>query len=192
MLETKDPKFALVLMSGGIDSTACAQFYKEQGFRVEGLFIDHGQRALEKERLAISAIEEACSIPIKQVLLSGIDIPVLREVPGRNAFFLFTAFMYFPCSNGIIAAGIHSGTPYYDCSEPFIKQVQEIFDGYSKGRIAIGLPFLRWNKLEVWSYLQRFGSLSDLTYSCELGLTQPCGKCNSCKDLEALYAGKNH
>lgn len=179
-------------MSGGIDSTSCMLFYRKQGFKIEGLFIDYGQPAVLREKQALEKLGMLYSVPIKQVQLSGIDIPVLVEIPGRNILFLSVALMYFSESSGIIAIGIHTGTPYYDCSKDFIDRTQQIIDGYAGGKVTIGVPFLEWNKLEVWNYLQKFRLPFGITYSCELGLDQPCGKCSSCKDLEALNAGKNN
>lgn len=43
------------------------------------------------------------------------------------------------------------------------------------------------NKIEVWEYAKSKRVPINLTYSCELGLKQPCGKCPSCKDLIILY-----
>ena len=177
-------------MSGGIDSTTCMLFYRQQGFRIEGLFIDYGQPAVKKELQAIEKLATLYSISIKRVILSGIEIQALHEIPGRNELFLSIATMYFPEPSGIIAIGVHDGTLYYDCSKDFIFYTQHIIDGYKDGRISIGVPFLEWSKLEIWNYLKQFRLPIGITYSCELGLDQPCGKCSSCKDLEALYACK--
>ena len=40
-------KHATVLMSGGIDSAACAAFLAAQGIKVSALFVDHGQAAAD-------------------------------------------------------------------------------------------------------------------------------------------------
>ena len=109
-------------------------------------------------------------------------------MPGRNAFFLHAALMAFKYTTGIIAIGVHSDTPYYDCSEQFIRDMQLSFDLYTDGRVGIGAPFLHWNKRDIWEYCHSKKVPIQLTYSCELGRDQPCGQCLSCKDLEALHA----
>jgi 7-cyano-7-deazaguanine synthase in queuosine biosynthesis len=39
-----------VLLSGGVDSTACVAFFLGESFAVRGLFIEYEQAALAKER----------------------------------------------------------------------------------------------------------------------------------------------
>lgn len=183
---------AIVLLSGGIDSAACAYFYKEQGFLVESLFINYGQPAAIKEERAAGEIASYLSIPIKQLSLSGACHKVKTEVGGRNAFLLFAALMEFSGSSGTIGIGVHAGTTYYDCTKDFLSQTQKLFDGYNAGCIQIGAPFVSWSKYDIWKYYRQTGMPEHLTYSCELGLQQPCGSCLSCQDLEKLYACKEH
>jgi len=40
---------ALILLSGGIDSTACVHYYLDQKFDVKAVFIDYGQKARKNE-----------------------------------------------------------------------------------------------------------------------------------------------
>lgn len=110
-------------------------------------------------------------------------------VLGRNAFLLHVALMAFSHPAGIIALGIHSGTRYVDCTAGFLRHMQASFDLYADGRIRVDAPFLNWSKREIWEFCRKIGAPLELTYSCENGADQPCGKCASCQDLEALYAG---
>jgi 7-cyano-7-deazaguanine synthase len=181
-------KEAMVLLSGGIDSTACVAFYLSQGFSLSALFVDYGQLSSHSESEAAAAVSEHYRIPLRRTAISGLRQRSGGYIPGRNAFLLFNALLAFRSDAGIIGIGIHSGTTYQDCSEQFVKQMQSSFDLYTDGRISIGAPFLRWNKLEVWHYSQDAGAPLHLTYSCELGRQQPCGECLSCKDTEALHA----
>lgn len=178
----------LVLLSGGIDSTACAYLYKSQGFSVEALFIDYGQPSASKEAEASRSLAEYLSIPIRDLCLMGQCDKEGGEIKGRNAFLLLAALMEFPSRSGIVGIGLNTGTQYYDCSEEFVKKLQEIFDGYTDGCIQLGVPFLKWHKAELWEYFCQARLPTHMTYSCELGLQQPCGKCLSCRDLEALDA----
>jgi len=178
----------LTLLSGGIDSTACVPFYLSQGFSVSALFCDYGQVSARKEQIAASAICAHYDIPFEKIVSSGFTQWAGGYIPGRNAFILNTGLMAFKHATGIIAIGVHSDTPYVDCSEKFIQQMQSLFDLYSDGRIVIGAPFLHWNKPQIWDYCESKRAPLELTYSCELGRKQPCGECLSCKDLEALHA----
>ena len=186
----KTEKFVLVLTSGGIDSTACVNFYKKMKFHVEGIFFDYGQASNKKEHAAVEAIGKYYKIPIKKITLTNNIKYQDGLIPGRNAFLYFGALMNFNNKNGIISSGIHSGTPYYDCSKKFLTEIQAIVDQYCQGVIKIEAPFLSFNKKEIWDYCLLEKVPLELTYSCELGKKQPCGKCSTCKDLQKLYASK--
>jgi 7-cyano-7-deazaguanine synthase len=186
----KNKKYVLVLASGGIDSTACINFYKNLGFDIEAIFIDYGQLARKKEYKAIFSITKFYSINLTRISISNSKQFKEGLVTGRNAFLCFTALMNFSKENGIIALGIHNGTGYYDCSEKFLKQIQAIFDEYSQGTIKLGTPFLNFNKKEIWDYCILEKVPLEFSYSCESGKKQPCGKCLTCKDLESIYACK--
>ena len=69
--------------------------------------------------------------------------------------------------------------------------MQSIFDIYKNGLIKIDAPFLTFYKSQIYDYCIKEKVPLNLTYSCELGLKQPCGKCLSCKDLEKISARKN-
>ena len=180
----------LVLSSGGIDSTACVQFYKANKFHVSNLFVDYGQRSNKKEMMASKRIARYYNVP-----LETIKIKIGKQfkdgfVMGRNALLLFSALINFKYKRGIIAMGVHWGTNYMDCNQIFIDRMQIIFDDYSNDLIKIGVPFIKFSKLETWNYCLANDVPLNLTYSCERGEKQPCGKCLSCKDLKRLYASK--
>ena len=177
-----------VLLSGGIDSSACVAFYLEQGFSVNGIFVDYGQIAAPREIEAARAIARHYNIPFSRLTWSGLHKKKAGFIRGRNAFLLIGALMELPEETGILALGIHAGTHYQDCSLPFVRKMQSIFDTYTQGKIQIGAPFLNWEKGDIWVYSKSQGVPMELTYSCERGQDQPCGLCLSCRDLEILYA----
>ena len=180
----------LVLLSGGIDSTACIAYYLSEGFQVRGLFINYGQLAAERETEAVARIMEHYNIPLDRITVSSGREWGQGFILGRNAFLLYAALMSFMYDNGLIAIGIHAGTGYWDCSEEFLQHTKPVFHAYSEGRISLDAPFVQWNKSEIWDFCSRENVPLELTYSCEIGEVQPCGKCLSCADLECLHAGK--
>jgi len=175
-----------VLLSGGIDSAACLAFYVACEHDVTALFIDYMHKSRHKESAAASAIARAFRVPLTHIACDGLrrDIPGITR--GRNLFLLSTGLSAFPDDSGILAIGIHKGTGYRDCSSEFINSMQSVFDVCSQGAIQIGAPFLEWTKADIWDYCRRSDVPVELTYSCELGLPQPCGDCLSCGDLELL------
>src|SRR6266568_5829266 len=137
----------VVLLSGGLDSAAAVAFYRRLGHDVTGLFVAYGQPVREHERESAHAVAVHYDLVLAEISVAGGMIDYSRgEIRGRNALLLFAALMFTPLRSGILALGIHSGTPYYDCSEHFANDLQRIADGYSGGRIALGMPFLKWTK----------------------------------------------
>jgi 7-cyano-7-deazaguanine synthase len=181
-------QYSLVLLSGGIDSASCINFYLEQNHCVEAIHIDYGQKSAEKELIAAQGIANYYKIPIHYIKLDGGKKFDKGDIIGRNSLLLNIALINFNMTSGIIALGVHSGTSYVDCSEAFINSIQHTFDLYTNGNIIIGTPFIKWNKLEIWRYAKLKNIPLNTTYSCELGLIQPCNECVSCKDLNFLYA----
>lgn len=179
----------LVLLSGGIDSSACVFYYITQGASVSGLFVDYAQHSSSQEKCASIQISKHYKIPINIIKMSGHKSLSGGYIRGRNSFLLYAAMMHFQYESGIVALGIHKGTSYRDCSPGFIQVMQDSFDIYTDGCVQIGVPFADFSKRDIWDYCKSNKNIPlHLTYSCELGKKQPCGYCSSCKDLEALYA----
>ncbi len=178
----------LVLSSGGIDSTATIKFYLNLGCYVESIFVDFGQVSRKKEYFAVKQITNFYKIKLIKVKTVFCEKNFSGGlIQGRNIFLLSTALMDFKYNSGILAIGIHAGTNYFDCSNEFIEQINSLIKKQSNELISIGSPFIQFNKLEIFKYCSDNGVPLHLTYSCELGLPQPCGKCLSCKDLKRLY-----
>ena len=177
-----------MLMSGGIDSTACAHFFQRRGDNVSGVFVDYGQSAANAERRAVQQIAEHLGIALYSLSFRTSIEFGLGEVVGRNAFLVFASLMGMKPHTGAISLGIHSDTSYYDCSADFIDRISDIVQSYSGGRLKVYCPFLFDPKSTVYQYARLAGLPINLTYSCEVGTVPPCGRCLSCKDRDALEA----
>ena len=177
---------ALVLLSGGIDSSCCVAFYRNMGHEVIGVFVDYGQPVNQKEEQSANAIADHYTIPFHIIRCSGPSVEFQGEIAGRNAFLVFVALLYIPQFAGLLALGIHSGTTYYDCSEHFASHLGSILEAYRNGEIALATPFLHWSKAMVYDFAAEHKVPIQLTWSCEVGPSNPCGRCLSCKDREHL------
>lgn len=177
----------LVLLSGGIDSAACLDFYLGLGRKPCALFVGYGQPAESHEEWAARAMADHYKIPISCPRWTGVKTKGSGLISGRNAFLVAAALMERPSSVSMIASGIHAGTDYADCSAGFVDGMQAILDIYSEG-VQLAVPFLDWSKAEVFEYCLRREVPLELTYSCEAGSSPPCGRCLSCMDREALDA----
>ena len=184
--EFAPPSRVWLLLSGGIDSTACLAFYLKEKFHVECFHISYGQPASGHERAAAERVARHFNVPLKILRWSSSTEFMAGEIVGRNAFFLVGALIEIGRNAGILATGIHAGTRYFDCSQAFLFLLQTMFDGYCDGRVRLAAPFIEWSKQQVFAFCESEGVPIDLTYSCEKGTDQPCGECLSCRDREAL------
>lgn len=179
-------KQCILLFSGGIDSTACLHYLLSADYTVTPLYVDFGQKALKKELESISVISDFYHVNTSVVHYSSLVTYDAGEICGRNAFLVFAGLMTKPNFCGTLAMGLHAGTPYYDCSNRFVNDIQRLLDGYSNGQIIFDAPFLNWNKRMVLQYCLDNNVPVDMTYSCEMGGDEPCGVCSSCLDRRSL------
>ena len=180
---------ALVLMSGGIDSTACAHYFQQRGANVAGVFVDYGHSAANAEREAVKRVASHLGLPLSTLSFCGNCDYGTGEVLGRNGFLILSTLMGVQPTAGIMSLGIHSGTSYYDCGTDFVERIGGIIQSYSAGRLQLDCPFLRTTKSFVYRYAQEVGLPLDLTYSCNRGTLPPCGQCLSCMERNALSIG---
>jgi 7-cyano-7-deazaguanine synthase len=178
----------LVLLSGGIDSTACLEFYSDQQVRIGAAFVDYGQAAAAKEAIAAEAVASHYRVPLARFSWRGPTVKGQGLIAARNALLLVGALMETEETPATISLGIHYGTDYSDCSPAFLDAMQRLFDVYHAGRVHVAAPFLNWSKREIWDFCRQRQFPFQLTYSCELADSEPCGRCRSCRDVEALHA----
>jgi 7-cyano-7-deazaguanine synthase len=128
---------ATVLLSGGVDSVACMKFLQSQGFEVRALFIDYGQPAASLEFRAATAFAKRHLCPLKVVRVKSDSNFGSGELPGRNAFLIFTALFFLGKASGVLALGLHSGTKYYDCSEAFFNLANKMVMEHTDGALSL-------------------------------------------------------
>ncbi len=179
---------AIALMSGGLDSMATAHFLSKAGHNVTGLFVDYGQPARAREGIAVRAVATSLVMPLRTCVVPGLHPPRPVEMPGRNGLLLHVALHVSTPFAGLIALGIHGGSAYSDCTPAFVAASQAVFDIYTAGTVGVTAPFVEMTKRDIWEYCKEEQLPIDLTYSCELGLESPCGRCSSCDDRQRLIA----
>lgn len=177
---------ALVLMSGGVDSAACAHFLQRRSSHVSAIFIDYGQAARKQERSAAAALSKHLNIPLSAFRITGGRSFSDGELVGRNAFLAFSAFFLSRAAPGVLAMGMHAGTDYYDCSMAFISSLKQFIADHSDGKTVFIAPFIDWSKKDVFEYFKKARLPLSATYSCEAGSLRACGECLSCLDRMSL------
>lgn len=172
----------VVLLSGGIDSMACVEFYLQQGYKVEGLFFDYGQPAIKAEKNAANRIATYYGLQLRAISIPHLHSNKFGEISGRNAVFAMFALGVNGYGTYKIAIGIHAGTSYSDCSVAFVERINSLYDLYTNGTVILEAPFVRWTKEQIISYCNDLSLPLELTFSCEFGSEKPCGECMSCLD----------
>lgn len=173
---------AFILLSGGVDSMACVNFYMTLGYEVECIFCDYGQPAAIPEKQASRIIAEYYKTPLKILEVKNMNIPESGEICGRNALLVWLAFCKIGFGSYKIILGIHAGTGYVDCSTQFVDAINRALDVYSSGTVILEAPLLSWHKSNIMAYCRENLLPLNFTYSCETGSIPPCGQCLSCLD----------
>ncbi|RMG24931.1 MAG: 7-cyano-7-deazaguanine synthase QueC [Armatimonadetes bacterium] len=189
------PARAVVLLSGGLDSTTCLALAKGQGYEVYALSVDYGQRhrfELEaaKQLARWADVREHVILPLDlsiwggSALTSG-DIPVPKDgpssgipptyVPARNTILLACALGLAEVKNAdAIFIGVnaldYSGYP--DCRPAFLEAFEQLVQVATKAtadegrRIQIVAPLLHKTKAEIVRLAHDLGVPIELTVSC--------------------------
>lgn len=177
-----------LLLSGGVDSAACLQYFKSMGAAVCPLFVDYGQPAREAERRSAESISEFYGVRLRDISVRGVLIPNSGEILGRNSLLISAALLDMDPGVGLISLGIHAGSPYFDCGTLFVQLWDKLLFGYTDGKVQLSVPFLQWAKPDIVNFCADHNVPLSLTWSCESNANLPCGKCLSCKDRESLNA----
>ena len=163
---------ALVLFSGGQDSTTCLYWAKRQFKRVEAIGFDYGQKH-EVELKQAAHIAQVAHVPFEIVDISGVlqgsaltehhkDVSAQHElnpslpasfVPGRNALFLtIAASIAMSRSIHDLIGGMcqtdYSGYP--DCRRVFVDSMQTSLSLALDEDIRIHTPLMYLTKAETW------------------------------------------
>ncbi|WP_160725009.1 7-cyano-7-deazaguanine synthase [Bacillus sp. USDA818B3_A] len=180
----------LILLSGGIDSTALVQYHISQGEKVEAVFFDYGQKSCKQEFLSAKNISDYYDIKLHHKELGFKLCDNNGEYYCRNGLLVLAGCSFLKKPTSLISIGIHSGSPFYDSSPSFIRNTQTILDGYFGGITRLIAPFLDYSKSQVYEYAIQNQVPFQLTYSCESGQVYPCGRCPSCIDRRLLCESK--
>jgi len=194
---------AVVLLSGGIDSTTTLFYAKQKGYKCHALIFDYGQRHKRELRSAV-AVAKCAGIPYQIIKISlpwkgsslldkKINVPERKKmkgipstyVPARNAIFLSFAVSYAEAIGAeavFIGANAIDFSGYPDCRPDFYKAFQKVIrTGTKKRRIRILTPLINMSKAQIIASGLKLKAPLKLTWSCYKGGKRPCGVCDSCK-----------
>ncbi len=207
MSQTK--RKAVVVFSGGQDSTTCLLYAVQQYDEVHAITFDYGQRHVQEIDVA-KQIAADLNLAAHKVLDVGLlnelavsaltrdAIPVSNElqenglpntfVPGRNILFLTLAAIYaYQVGADTVITGVcetdFSGYP--DCRDEFVKALNKACVLGMEKNIRFDTPLMWLNKAETWALADKIGRLDYVrqkTLTCYNGIIgDGCGECPSCK-----------
>ncbi len=203
-------KPAVVLLSGGLDSTTVLAIAQSEGYAVHGLSFRYGQRH-EHELEAADRIAQAAAVVSHitldidlrafggSALTDDIDVPKDRDgegdipityVPARNTIFLsFALGLAEVRGAGDIFVGVnaldYSGYP--DCRPEYIEAFERMANlatkaGVEGARTRIQAPLMHMTKQQIILRGMELGVDYSLTHSCydPDAEGRACGHCDSC------------
>lgn len=197
---------ALVVLSGGQDSTTCLYWAIRRFGAVDTLTFDYGQR----HRIELEAARNVASfagvpntvLPINTFQALGgnaltdteVEVPKTAApeeelpatfVPGRNLVFLtFAAAYAWQHDIEHLVTGVaqtdYSGYP--DCRRDTIEALEKTLALGLERSVTIHTPLMNLSKKETVVLAKDLGALEAmaLTHSCYEGQRPPCGQCAAC------------
>lgn len=212
-------KKAVVLLSGGLDSTTCLAWAKSLGYACYGLSFSYGQRHSAELMAAKRIAEEMGVLEHKIVTLDTslfggsaltdetIDVPDFQEsteipvtyVPARNTIFLAMALGFAESIGArdlIIGASSVDYSHYPDCRPEFIDAFQQLANVATKAGVegdlfTIHAPLQHLSKVQTIQLGIQLGVNYRLTVSCYQANDkgEACGQCDSCTFRQRGFAG---
>ncbi len=190
---------AVCLTSGGLDSMVCLHLLRGQGTKALPVFIDYGQRNLNKEYASLAKNLRSARFPKPEVInisgfgktiktgLTSSRMRVLEDAftPNRNLLFLtIAASVAFARGVSFIVLGFLSEATaiFPDQSDRFLKAAEEAIATSLGVQMHIVCPLRDMTKREV-VHLSRTLGVSEY-YSCHKGTVRPCGKCIACLEYK--------
>jgi len=212
---------AVVLLSGGLDSSTTLYSAKKKGFDCRALIFDYGQRHKKEIEAAKKIARLAnCKWQIVKIKLPwkgsslldkkqklrvtsyGLRVTIPSTyVPARNIIFLSFALSYAEAIGAekiFIGANAIDYSNYPDCRPGFFKAFSAAAKRGTKAgvegkAIKIEIPLINKTKAQIVKLGKKLGVPFAITWSCYKGGARPCGACDSCR-LRAKgfkYAGIN-
>lgn len=197
---------ALLLCSGGLDSTTLAYWLRERGIELVSIFLDYGQHCVAKEWetvrqvLPIDGVQSPERIDVSGIFRGSksrliVEPDLWKEpVSDGDLYIPYRTLLFFSiaaaCAQTRGLTDVYSGfinsnhAKELDCSATFLNELDALAAGV--GPVRFHMPFRYWPKARVVAEAVRLGVPIGATYSCQLLSDTPCGACPNC--VERLNA----
>jgi len=209
-------KNAVVILSGGLDSTTLLYDIFKTGFNVKALSFDYGQ----KHKRELGLAKQTCDkLGIEHKIL---DLSVLNEiapsaltrkdwkmpeghyaqnnmsetvVPNRNMVLLSLATSYAIANNcSRLFYGAHGGDHhiYADCRPNFVWAMRQAIKLCDEKDVSLDAPYIDMNKITILKKGLKLGvdySLTNTCYNPQQDLA--CGNCGACNERVEAFIKNN-
>ncbi|WP_405912159.1 7-cyano-7-deazaguanine synthase QueC [Streptomyces sp. NBC_00963] len=209
-----DPFTAVIVLSGGMDSTTLTAHYAALGYQLIAVTADYGQRhrqEIESARAVANhygADHHVVDLRGYGALLHGsaltdadVEVPdghyaedSMRStvVPNRNAVLANVAVGVGVANRAAtVALGMHAGDHfvYPDCRPAFVDALRSLVDVANEGfpTPRVEAPFLTWSKADIATHGARLNAPLDLSWSCYKGGETHCGTCGTCYERREAF-----
>ncbi|MBS1774355.1 MAG: 7-cyano-7-deazaguanine synthase [Bacteroidetes bacterium] len=183
-----------LLLSGGLDSTAIAYWFKEE--LQFAITVNYGQKSADAEIAASSKICKTLNLHHEIIEVdcrklgtgnmvdsdAGLDFsPMLEWWPYRNQFLVTIACMKIIKLgiNELIIGSIKSDGNHVDGTKEFYIELNRLVS-MQEGNLQIRTPAIELTSVELIKKTKIPDSILFWAHSCHTSNT-PCGECNGCK-----------
>lgn len=191
---------AIVLLSGGIDSTVALAEAIEVGRECSCMFFDYQQRAFINEWTASRAVASYYGRPVASCHIDGLfwaGTSFLTGgtdckqsiVPARNLLLLAHGIAAADARGAAevwIGCNLDDAADYPDCTAPFVDAVSRAAS-YATSGVVVRAPHLHRNKAEVIRRGLELCAPLHITTSCA-DVSGHCGVCKACVLRREAYA----
>lgn len=202
-------KKAIVILSGGMDSTLSSYLAKNSGYEIIAVHFNYGQRTQNRELKAFRDICKSLNVLNKyeidipffsqigasaltdkniEVPINGIEkgIVPITYVPFRNGIFLSIASAIAEKENATaIYIGVvqEDSSGYPDCTNSFISSMKKAINEGTKDdtKLDIITPLVDLSKAQIVQEAIKLNVPLELTWSCYKEENEACGVCDSCR-----------
>ena len=206
---------AVLILSGGLDSTTLMYDLLNKGIEVHAISFFYGQKH-SKELECAHTLCDKLNVPHKIINLevlnevapsaltrSEIEVPEGQYdsdnmkatiVPNRNMVMLALATTYaISIGANYVAYGAHAGdhTIYPDCRPKFVKHMTGAIASCDWSKVELLVPYLYMTKGEIVKVGLSLGVDYSSTWTCYKGGDKACGKCGSCIERLEAFAFAN-
>lgn len=209
-------KKAIAIVSGGLDSVTLAHLLSAQGYQLQILSFDYGQKHCKELEFArdcanrLNASFNIVDLTSLTPLIGGnaltdaqISVPhghyaeptmAITVVPNRNAIFLSLAYGAAVAQRAqLVGFGGHSGDHfiYPDCRPAFVEAFElmqkKAIEGFGDPELKLYTPFLKTDKSGIVKQGAKIGVPFERTWSCYEGGALHCGQCGTCVERREAF-----